>query len=330
MSVTKQYSRPMEDTIVGEWDATPLWQKIDESPASDLDFVSTVDPGNDTFQVKLSAVDYPLFALAVNQKLTVRLKKEGSDTAEVRFRLLQGTQVIASRTVTASSSFTDYELELSQGEIDEITDYGNLYLEVRADILPAPSSSSSSSSSTPSSSSSSSSATLMSQCRFPGGAANGTGTDVEPWTNVNNVKLDDGNYATNALDDARSYTIDCSDFGFSIPELATIVGIVVNAGVKDIDGANVLTDATVRLTDVSGPVGETKNDEDGDGTPNWVWSSAETEIDFGGTNDLWGTTWSPAHINDSSFGCQFTVTNPEHEDATAAVDYIEICVYYTV
>ncbi|MGE0760950.1 MAG: hypothetical protein AB7O38_28320 [Pirellulaceae bacterium] len=331
MTILIQYSRPAEDIVVGGWETAPLFDKIDETPVNDLDLVSVDDPDFDSFKVRLSGIDFPLLSTVLNQKLTVRMKKEGPDSAEVTFRLLKELYTeIATKTVTVSSAFTDYELELTPEETDLITDYADLYLEVTADVSPSSSSSTSSSpssSSTSSTSSSSSSGSPASSCKFPSTVSN-LPYQIDPWTNVNNVKVDDSSYATNELDDAVSDWIQCTNFGFTIPEGATIVGIVVKALVKDSLGANVLTDAQVQLRKSSGYVGDTKYDADG--SPNWVWTNSDHEIDFGASNSLWGTSWSAADINDADFGCKFLVYNPEHEDAIANVDYIQICVHYLV
>ena len=46
---------------------------------------------------------------------------------------------------------------------------------------------------------------------------------------------------------------------------------------------------------------------------------------YGGATDLWGTTWTPAEINDPMFGAMIRF---ETEDSTVSVDNCELSVYW--
>ncbi len=51
---------------------------------------------------------------------------------------------------------------------------------------------------------------------------------------------------------------------------------------------------------------------------------------YGSASDLWGTTWTPAEINNTNFGVSLSVLNQSgFSSRTASVDYIQITVTYT-
>lgn len=50
---------------------------------------------------------------------------------------------------------------------------------------------------------------------------------------------------------------------------------------------------------------------------------------FGNSSDLWGTTWTPADINDPEFGFRFQIQNTFSSDQTASISSITLSVDYT-
>ncbi|MBK6281838.1 MAG: hypothetical protein IPF54_03470 [Draconibacterium sp.] len=70
------------------------------------------------------------------------------------------------------------------------------------------------------------------------------------------------------------------------------------------------------------PVGDNKANTTTD------WPTSETAFPYGGTSDLWGTTWTPAEINAINFGVSLVANS--NNNRTAYVDYISIAVTYTV
>jgi len=79
-------------------------------------------------------------------------------------------------------------------------------------------------------------------------------------------------------------------------------------------------DNNVRLTRAGGAVGS--NYAQGT-TP---WPTADSYATYGGSTDLWGTTWTPAQINNPNFGVLFSAI---HQSGTLQVDHIRITVYTT-
>jgi len=130
-----QNAPPIIDLVTGNWEKAPLYAKIDEPTASDSDYISTgEDPYQYSFTVKLAPLDPPE---AGSHKLTVRLRKRGSDDITVLIELLEGVTVVASKTVgptggVPTASFANYELQLSQAEIDSIHNYAALSIRVTA------------------------------------------------------------------------------------------------------------------------------------------------------------------------------------------------------
>lgn len=120
----------------------------------------------------------------------------------------------------------------------------------------------------------------------------------------------------------------CTGFGFAIPPNATITGI------------------TATCTRNSGPVGGIKdnhvwlvkagvvNTAGTDQSTNANWSSGGLGVDFtlpvASTSDLWGTTLTPADVNDPGFGVAWRAKNTAVSASSAYIDAVSITVYYTV
>lgn len=59
------------------------------------------------------------------------------------------------------------------------------------------------------------------------------------------------------------------------------------------------------------------------------WTTSDTTVSYGGTSDLWGTTWTPAQINASDFGVSLRVQNTHtSNNRTPHVDAILVSVTY--
>ena len=66
--------------------------------------------------------------------------------------------------------------------------------------------------------------------------------------------------------------------------------------------------------------------------PGSSWVVAITDETWGTSSSLWGTTWTPAQINDSGFGAEITVDydNEGAVSRTLSVQNYRLTVYYTV
>jgi hypothetical protein len=57
-----------------------------------------------------------------------------------------------------------------------------------------------------------------------------------------------------------------------------------------------------------------------------AWPETDAYQSYGGAADLWGTTWTPADINNSGFGAAVSART---QNGTAAIDHIRITVFLT-
>ncbi len=157
---------------------------------------------------------------------------------------------------------------------------------------------------------------------YPGTTANvALGGSAGAWTAPGNIVSDNASYASITLNNSQySDYLTGRNYSFSIPAGATINGIVVEI---DRYGStnNRISDRDVYLT---------KNGTTSVGTDkaagNWPGSSGVQT--YGGAADLWGTTWTPAEINNANFGVMLSAQSSQ-AGITANVDYIRVTVYYT-
>ncbi|KKL92954.1 hypothetical protein LCGC14_1879530, partial [marine sediment metagenome] len=111
-------------------------------------------------------------------------------------------------------------------------------------------------------------------------------------------------------------------FDFSaIPDTAEIKGITVEID-KYASLASSIEDYSVQLRDSTG----TKGVDNADPTP-WADTDSDTYTSYGGSSDLWGTSWSVSEIKDSAFGVDI-VADLTGSDTTAFIDHVQIKVKY--
>lgn len=169
--------------------------------------------------------------------------------------------------------------------------------------------------------------------RFPGTTASlanaGSSENAEAWVSPGNIVSDNGSEAsiTAATFDTPdiSQLLVASNFGFTVPDGSTILGIVVE--VERRDGAiGAASDNRVQLakgTTFASLVGSNKAATTTD------WPTAAGVASYGtGTTDLWGTTWTPAEIRASSFAVMLSV-QADAANTDVFVDFIRVTVHYT-
>ncbi len=158
---------------------------------------------------------------------------------------------------------------------------------------------------------------------LPGTAANDASAGDVAWASVNNVLVDDTLSAGAHLDTAQtSQYLFATNFGFSIPGGATIIGVVLDAFVRTTGGTSVV-DHTVKLIDAGVLAGTNKAV-----ASLWTWDPGGTRS-WGGGTDLWGIALTPAKINASNFGVGFRNTNLGGDGVNTGIDYAKLTVYYT-
>jgi hypothetical protein len=140
-----QLLRPTADSVVGAYTTqaggtTDLYQTIDETTASDADYVqSALAPSSAVYRFKLGTGTDP--NSSSGHVIRWRVGKSPSDGQVINatFRIYQGGgnsagagTLIKTATRNAVTSFTTYEETLSGGEADTITNYADLYGEIVA------------------------------------------------------------------------------------------------------------------------------------------------------------------------------------------------------
>ncbi len=153
----------------------------------------------------------------------------------------------------------------------------------------------------------------------------GGGTTL--WTSPSNVNLNDGLFATFIKNStSTSNYLNTNNYGFAIPTNATITGISVDVYRKSNNSttSKFIKDANVELT---GGAAASSNLA----VTATKWPTTVGVATYGGTTNLWGTTWTPAQINSSTFGPRIkVVTGSSSTSVTASIDYIRVSVTYSV
>ncbi len=154
------------------------------------------------------------------------------------------------------------------------------------------------------------------------------------WSNMMNVYANDNVNAItqmsgfpNCFQSSCFYTrdLEASSFGFTIPLSTTINGIMAEVKKNSLSGTSSfpIRDSLVQLmTSVGTNVGANR----ASAAP---WSGTSTYSTYGGSSDLWGSTWTPAVINSTGFGLAFKARNTVATGQAANVDHIRITVFYT-
>ena len=160
-----------------------------------------------------------------------------------------------------------------------------------------------------------------------GNSSSVTGTGSVPWSNPTRALTNDNQYATAALSAigiTTSNYLRITNYGFSLPSNATILGIRVIIGrfESNTGNGNDVRDVEVRLLKAGTPVVDNKANTGTD------WPTNETAANYGSISDLWGTTWNVSDINASNFGVSLVANSDNNR--TASVDYITVTVTYTV
>ena len=120
-----QYGRPVSDIEnPGGWTVEPLWEKVDEEPFDDVDFlISPKSATGDSFTIGLSGITDP----GVHVGHIVRIRAKTGVSGIFKYELMQGAVVIKdSGDVVLSTVFAEYSMTLSEAEVGNITDYPNL------------------------------------------------------------------------------------------------------------------------------------------------------------------------------------------------------------
>jgi len=142
-------------------------------------------------------------------------------------------------------------------------------------------------------------------------------------TSINNIRADDTAYASivaNTFDTGTiSHFLVGQSFGASIPTSASINGLLVEIGKWFSAGS--ARDAAVSLYQGS-LIGSNL------GSTTTGWPSSIATVSYGGSDNLWGTTPTPAMVNGTIFGVGISaVASALNTDVW--VDFVRLTIYYT-
>ena len=112
--------------------------------------------------------------------------------------------------------------------------------------------------------------------------------------------------------------LEATNFGFSLPPTAVILGIKVD--IRKEAGVGNAFDNGVFLVK-GGVIGGTDHSMVG------LWPGSYSAVSYGGTSDLWGLTWTAADINSANFGVVISA-HDSVSGALAQVDSFAITVSY--
>lgn len=160
----------------------------------------------------------------------------------------------------------------------------------------------------------------------PGTSGTNSSVGSFAWSNTVDILSSDNSRAKVDLDnngDISNY-VTATNFGFTIPVGATIDGIVVDIERSDNGGSGNIKDNIVKIIKAGTITGTDKS-------AGANWPSSDATKTYGTATDLWGTTWTVANINASTFGVAISAKRTGGGgNNRARIDNIQITVYYTV
>jgi len=170
---------------------------------------------------------------------------------------------------------------------------------------------------------------MASSLKSPGTAANDSSVGAIQWNSVNNVKIEDINNADVYINpNVITNYLKATNFGFSIPDGATINGIYVEIKKRAsyAEASKNVKDKYIKIVKSNGSIGTTDN-----ANTVSLWPTTMAYSGYGGSSDKWGETWSSSDINDSDFGVVVSAvgTASRLDFVIGYVDHIRITVDYT-
>ena len=148
-----------------------------------------------------------------------------------------------------------------------------------------------------------------------------TSIALNAWSNPSNALASDNSYATATVTSiVSSESLRATNFGFSIPSDAIILGILAEAEGSRSGGDTNLTNEAL-LTYQGANIGSSQGGSA-------LFTTSDAYVSYGGSTNIWGyASLTPAIINASTFGVDIRASN-SGTSSTARVDHIRITVYY--
>ena len=160
---------------------------------------------------------------------------------------------------------------------------------------------------------------------FPSSCVDDSSYGLYEWNNPSYAESSDTNYATSKIGNDPTHYLKATGFDFSsIPSDATINGIKVEIQRYKSGSGSSITDRRVSLLKSGSIVGDNKADTSS-------WPTTDTWKTYGGTTDLWGTTWTASDIKNSNFGVILSAQakNTEYLDEQSTSGTMSLQVYST-
>ena len=161
-----------------------------------------------------------------------------------------------------------------------------------------------------------------------GTGANDASVGNSAWSNPGNITASNNTRATTGTMGAgqSSQILRATNFGFTtsdIPSGSTIDGIEIGIErQRTATGGNQVQDSTIRLRTSGGQTGTNKAVASN-------WPSTEAEAVYGGSTDVWSTTYTDSDIRGSDFGVDIRCARTGGTAASGGVDHVRCRVYYT-
>lgn len=162
---------------------------------------------------------------------------------------------------------------------------------------------------------------------FPG-TVDVSGTESKTWANPNNVKVDDGSYATQVPQSyVNSRVMRCTNFGFTLPSTSTVNGITLTIKRRRSGGTQGdVGDDLIRV--LLAGVGTGTNQATAG-----YWGTSIVTQTYGGPALLMGLTTAPLYsdVNNVNFGCQIRLYGTQFipNDRNADIDVVGMQIDYT-
>ena len=151
-------------------------------------------------------------------------------------------------------------------------------------------------------------------------ATNVTGANPD-WTNPSNALVDSTSKATCVTNDENSDILRITNFGFTIPSNATILGYMVKIR-RIASVSSTIQDALIKFV-LSGT-------ESGDNKIGGVWLNTLVTKEYGADIDTWNTSFIYSNLNNSGFGIDIQVLNTDTVNSTASIEAVWIKVFYQI
>lgn len=160
---------------------------------------------------------------------------------------------------------------------------------------------------------------------FCGTGANNNDGGTTAWSTPTNIQGDTTSTAATCnigANPGTSQRLRATNFGFSIPSAATILGITVEIE-RSAANANRHFEDTIQLMKAGSETGTNK------GSSAVAIPTTKAFGTYGSSSDLWGTTLTDTDVNNSGFGVSFKINRNSSQTTTTSVFRVRITVEYS-